>query len=59
MASFDRRGLLFRDVFDSSFDDVVDVPTCAYPTLERLLNRRVVLPIPFTCLALPFGRTGP
>lgn len=50
MASFDRRGLPFRDVFDSSFDDVVSVFYLSLPDAQRLLNRRVVLPIPFTCL---------
>jgi hypothetical protein len=50
MANFDRRGLPFRDVFDSSFDDVVNVSYLSLPDAQRLLNRRVVLPIPFTCL---------
>ncbi len=50
MASFDRRGLPFRDVFDSSFDDVVNVSYLSLLDAQRLLNRRVVLPIPFTCL---------
>jgi hypothetical protein len=50
MASFDSRGMPFRDVFDSSFDDVVHVSYLGLPDVERLLNRRVVLPKPFTCL---------
>jgi hypothetical protein len=50
MASFDRRGLPFRDVFDSSFDDVVNVSYLSLLDAQRLLNRRLVLPIPFTCL---------
>jgi hypothetical protein len=50
MASFERRGLPFRDVFDSSFDEVVEVSYLRLDEAQGLLNRRVVFPAPFTCL---------
>lgn len=49
MASFERRGLPFRDVFDSTFDEVIRVPYLSMADAQRLLNRRVVLPMPFVC----------
>jgi hypothetical protein len=50
MASFERRGLPFRDVFDSSFDEVVSVSYLRFSEAQGLLNRRVVFPLQFTCL---------
>jgi hypothetical protein len=51
MSSFERRGLPFRDVFDSSFDDVVPVPHLRLRDSKALLDRRIVgLPLPFVCL---------
>lgn len=52
MSFFERRGLLpFRDVFDSSFDDVLDVPQLDLEQSRQLLERRIVdLPVPFACL---------
>ena len=51
MSTFERRGLPFRDVFDSSFDAI---QTVGYLTLEEsraVLESRVIgLPIPFQCL---------
>jgi hypothetical protein len=49
MASFERRGLPFRDVFDSTFDEVIRVPYLSMADAQRLLNRRVVFPVPFLC----------
>jgi energy-coupling factor transporter ATP-binding protein EcfA2 len=52
MGYFERRGLPVRDVFDSSFDEVVRVPPLGLVESRSLLARRVVgLPLPFICLA--------
>jgi hypothetical protein len=51
MASFERRGLPFRDVFDSSFDEVVKVDYLDLAGARDLLSKRVVLlPVPFVAL---------
>lgn len=51
MASFERRELPFRDVFDSSFDEIIKVPYFSLADARRLLSRRIVgLPIPFVSL---------
>jgi hypothetical protein len=51
MASFERRGIPFRDVFDSSFDEIVKVGYFSFADAKRLLSRRIVrLPIPFVAL---------
>jgi hypothetical protein len=51
MSFFERRGLPFRDVFDSSFDDVVHIPNLQFDLSRKLLDRRIVdLPLPFACL---------
>jgi hypothetical protein len=51
MSSFERRGLPFRDVFDSSFDDVVLVPNLDRSVSEGLLDERITdLSMPFVCL---------
>ena len=51
MSSFERRGLPFRDVFDSSFDNIVHVNYLKFNTAKNLLGRRVVgMPIPFVAL---------
>ncbi|GAA3793537.1 hypothetical protein GCM10022226_11080 [Sphaerisporangium flaviroseum] len=42
MNAFERRGLPFRDAFDSSFDEIIRVGPLAYDESLRLLNRRVV-----------------
>jgi len=51
MSTFERRGLPFRDVFDSSFDAI---QTVGYLTLDEscsVLESRVIgLPVPFQCL---------
>jgi hypothetical protein len=48
MSSFERRGLPFRDVFDSSFDDFVYVDHLTFESAQELLQQRVVgRPIPF------------
>ncbi len=50
MSFFERRGLPFRDVFDSSFDAVMRVPQLEFRVSRELLERRTVgLPIPFAC----------
>jgi hypothetical protein len=52
MSNFERRGLPFRDVFDSSFDEVVDIGYLDLDATRRLLNRRIIgLSEPFICLA--------
>jgi len=58
MSSFERRGMPFRDVFDSALDDVVYVNYLTITDARRLLNRRVIgLPVPFVfvCFALSGG----
>jgi hypothetical protein len=48
MSSFERRGLPFRDVFDSSFDSIVQVNYLDAEKARRLLHTRVIgIPIPF------------
>jgi hypothetical protein len=42
MSSFERRGLPFRDVFDSSFDEVIAVSPLTLANSKDLLRRRVV-----------------
>jgi hypothetical protein len=57
IASFERRGLPFRDVFDSAFDEVVSVPYLSPQEATDVLNRRVTnVPAPF--LALAFCQAG-
>lgn len=52
MNQFERRGLPFRDVFDSSFDNVVYVDYLNYKTAKALIERRVIgKPIPFIYLS--------
>lgn len=51
MSCFERRGLPFRDVFDSSFDDIVYVDYLRTDDSKRLLTRRVIgMPLPFVDL---------
>ena len=48
MSSFERRGLPFRDVFDSSFDTIIYVDYLNFESARSLLEQRVVgRPIPF------------
>jgi hypothetical protein len=52
IASFERRGLPFRDVFDSAFDEVVRVPYLTAQQSRKLLDERIIgLPPPFMALA--------
>lgn len=56
MSCFERRGLPFRDVFDSSFDEVVHMGYLPYPVARRMLRKRVVgLPVQFACLCHILG----
>jgi hypothetical protein len=51
MSQFERRGLPIRDVFDSSFDEVMPVDYFSYPDSHRLIRRRVVgMPVQFVAL---------
>jgi hypothetical protein len=57
IASFERRGLPFRDVFDSAFDEVVRVPYLNAGQARRLLDGRITgVPEPF--LALAYCQSG-
>jgi len=48
MSSFERRGLPFRDVFDSSFDEIIYVDYLDLDKAQRLLRRRAIgVPVPF------------
>lgn len=52
MTSFERRGLKFRDVFDSAFDDFLYVEHLDFATARTLLQQRVVgRPVPFFALS--------
>lgn len=56
MGSFERRGLPFRDVFDSSFDAIQRIGYLSFEESQRVLESRVIgLPVPFQglchCLA--------
>lgn len=42
MSRFERRGLPFRDVFDSTFDEILRVPPLSLPEARRLLAARLV-----------------
>jgi hypothetical protein len=51
MSSFERRGLNFRDVFDSSFDSIIYMDYMDLATAKHLLRRRVIgIGSPFLCL---------
>lgn len=51
MSQFERRGLPIRDVFDSSFDEVIPADYFSYLDSHRLIRRRVVgLPVQFVAL---------
>jgi Cdc6-like AAA superfamily ATPase len=51
MSSFERRGLPFRDAFDSSFDKILYVDYLNLEGAKQLIQRRVIgFPIPFLCL---------
>jgi hypothetical protein len=51
MSSFERRGLPLRDVFDSSFDQIVQIPYLEFDEARQLLRRRVIrLSMGFQCL---------
>jgi len=51
MSSFERRGLPFRDVFDSSFDEVQRVDYLTLDESREVLQSRVTgLPAPYQCL---------
>lgn len=48
MSNFERRGLPFRDAFDSSFDNIIYVDYLSFSGAKRLLAERVTgKPIPF------------
>ncbi len=51
VSAFERRGLPFRDVFDSSFDTIVHVDYLRLKESKQLLKRRTTrIPEPFLCL---------
>ncbi len=58
MSNFERRGLPFRDVFDSSFDNIIHVDYLDFEAARRVIARRVVgMPAPFSqlCYCLSGG----
>lgn len=58
IGSFERRGIPFRDVFDSSFDEIVQIRCLSFNEAEAVLNRRVTrMPIRFKqlCYCLSGG----
>ena len=50
MSSFERRGLPFRDVFDSTFDEIVRIERFSYAQSRLLIKRRTIMPEPFIAL---------
>lgn len=51
MSQFERRGLPFRDAFDSAFDKVVAADYLRFEDARRLIDERVLgVPIPFQAL---------
>jgi hypothetical protein len=51
MSNFERRGMPFRDVFDSSFDAILRVRHLSLAESRELLEGRVTgLPVPYQCL---------
>ncbi|HVF67838.1 MAG TPA: hypothetical protein VM914_09255, partial [Pyrinomonadaceae bacterium] len=51
MSNFERRGIPFRDAFDSSFDNILHVDYLTLDAAKRVIARRVIgMPIPFRCL---------
>jgi len=51
MSNFERRGMPFRDVFDSSFDAILRVRHLSLAESREVLESRVTgLPVPYQCL---------
>jgi hypothetical protein len=51
MSSFERRGMPFRDVFDSAFDAILQIHPLSLSESRDLLESRVTgLPVPYQCL---------
>lgn len=51
LSNFERRGMPFRDVFDSAFDEILSLPYLSLAEAKHLLRRRLVgVPVPFVCL---------
>ncbi len=57
IASFERRGMPFRDVFDSAFDEVVSVTHLSAQECRELLDRRLI-GIPPSFMALGYCLSG-
>ncbi|TWP53620.1 hypothetical protein FKR81_02305 [Lentzea tibetensis] len=57
MSTFERRGLPFRDVFDSTFDEIVWFEHLTTAEAITTIDRRVLMPIPFKqlCFTLSGG----
>ncbi|HEX8868190.1 MAG TPA: P-loop NTPase fold protein, partial [Lentzea sp.] len=57
MSTFERRGLPFRDVFDSTFDEIVWFDHLSTVEATATIDRRVLVPIPFKqlCFTLSGG----
>jgi hypothetical protein len=52
MSSFERRGLPFRDEFDSAFDELIYVDHLKFDLAQKLLMQRILgRPIPFFALS--------
>ena len=51
MSNFERRGIPFRDAFDSSFDSILHVDYLTLDAAKRVITRRVIgMSVPFQCL---------
>lgn len=50
MSNFERRGLPFRDTFDSAFDKVIQIDYLDLIKSKELIDQRVIgIPLPFLC----------
>jgi hypothetical protein len=51
MINFNKRGMPFRDAFDSSFDDIIYINYLSFESSKELIKRRIIgMPVPFMCL---------
>lgn len=51
MINFNKRGMPFRDAFDSSFDDIIYINYLNFESSKELIKRRIIgMSVPFMCL---------
>ena len=56
LSSFESRGILVKDVFDSSFDDILKIGYFSFEENKNLIQKRVInLPLPFILFSHSFS----